>query len=116
MNGSNNKTREAFLAEFTHPRKLELATMILDGKNFDELKEAGYGRINVLEMVREINRNVEGQEDFELEVPEADLSEEEAAALDEKKKWIGGFNHVPQCKSGGICAINIERAERHSRQ
>jgi hypothetical protein len=62
-------TREAFLSRFGHPRKVELATMILDRAPVDDLTAAGFGRLNVMEMARDIKLNVEGYGDLRYDIP-----------------------------------------------
>lgn len=76
MKGNNSSTREAFIKELGHPRKIELANMIFDGASVEEMKNAGYGRINILEMAREISRDVEGQENLSIDIPRDDAEPE----------------------------------------
>lgn len=68
-NNSNNLSREGYLKTFGHPRKKELAIMLLDGASVEELNEAGFGRINILEAARDIRLKVEGYADFKLDIP-----------------------------------------------
>lgn len=70
MNGQNNQTPEAFIGSFGHPRKAELATMLLSGEaTIESLAEAGFGRITVLEMARGIRNNVIDMKEFDFEWP-----------------------------------------------
>lgn len=75
-------TREDFIKGISHPRKVELANMIFDGVSFEDMQNAGFGRINVLEMAREISRDVEGQEELSVEVPSEDDGEKKESASD----------------------------------
>lgn len=68
-NNSNNLSREGYLKTFGHPRKKELAIMLLDGASVEELNAAGFGRINILEAARDIRLKVEGYADFKLDIP-----------------------------------------------
>lgn len=68
-NNSNTLSREGYLKTFGHPRKAELATMLLDGASVEELNAAGFGRINILEMASDIRLKVEGQKDFSIDIP-----------------------------------------------
>lgn len=65
----NNVSREDYIARITHPRKRQLATMILDGASVAELNDAGFGRLNIMEAARDIKRNVEGQENLSYDIP-----------------------------------------------
>ena len=71
MNGNNTQSAEGFIEAFGHPRKKELAGMLLaeEVATKQELVDAGFQRITVLEMSRNIRQNVEGMEDFEMEWP-----------------------------------------------
>lgn len=69
MANRNALSREAYLKTIAHPRKNELATMILDGASVEELNAAGFGRINILEAARDIRLKVEGKEDLSYDIP-----------------------------------------------
>lgn len=79
MENRNTQSKEGFLKTVTHPRKNELARMIFDGKTPDEMLAAGFGRLNVLEMARQIRHNVEGMEGLDVDIPRG----EEVAATEE---------------------------------
>lgn len=74
-------SREAFIKSLSHSRKIELANMILDDASVEDMKNAGFGRINILEMARKISADVEGKEDFSLDIPN-----DEAETVGEKKE------------------------------
>lgn len=79
MNGNNTQSKEGFINALGHPRKKELAEMLLaEEVNVEAVREAGYDRVTVAEMAREISRNVEGMEDFSVEWP-AEVAEETVA-------------------------------------
>lgn len=69
MNGNNTTTPEGFVKNLSHPRKKELATMLLNGTTIEALSAASFGRINVIEMARDIKRSVVGMEDFSFDYP-----------------------------------------------
>ena len=70
LTGNNKLTREEFVGQIGHPRKEEMANMILDEATFEELEEKGFGRINVLEMAALISANMIDMQKFVVEVPE----------------------------------------------
>lgn len=97
MPTSNNNTesRESYLAKISHPRKKQLATMILDGATLAEMNDAGFGRLNILEAANVIRRNVQGQENLQIDIPRgegmdststADIERTAAADTAEKKE------------------------------
>lgn len=92
MDNKNKMSEVEFLDSFNHPRHRALAKMILDGESVESMNEAGFARINILEMVNKISGNIEGREDFQLDIPlgegEKDLAgaEEVADANDTEKK------------------------------
>lgn len=69
MANRNTLSREAYLKTISHPRKLELATMILDGATVEELNAKDFGRVNILEAARAIRLQVEGQEELSFDIP-----------------------------------------------
>lgn len=69
MNGNNSQTKEGFIKTLGHPRKQELATMICDGAEVSAMLAAGYGRINIIEMARDIRNSVVGMEGLSIDVP-----------------------------------------------
>jgi hypothetical protein len=69
MNGHNQMTVEGFIKNLSHPRKQELATMLLNGTTIEALDAAGYGRINVIEMATEIRQSITGMSDFVFDYP-----------------------------------------------
>lgn len=98
-NNSNTLSREAYLKTFGHPRKKELAIMLLDGASVEDLNAAGFGRINILEAARDIRLKVEGQEGFSIDIPRGtgmdssstkDVEASVAATSDEKKDSPAG--------------------------
>lgn len=104
---TNHLTRDEYLATFSHPRKQELAIMILDGSSVDDLNAAGYARINILEAVNDIKEKVEGMEAFELDIPRGegmdstsaeDVARDEAATAgdDAGKDSAAGTTHESQ--------------------
>jgi len=64
--GNNKLSREEFVNQIGHPRKIEMANMIFDGASFEVLQEAGFARVNVLEMTSKIKVYVEGMGDFKV--------------------------------------------------
>lgn len=89
MEGHNKLTREEFLKGVSHPRKKELAEMLLDGKSKEEMVEAGYGRINILEMAREISRNVEDKKGFSVDFPRKEAAAESDQSPEQSKNVLG---------------------------
>ena len=71
--------QEGFIESLTHPRQIELATMIFEGAEIDAFEAAGYGKVAVLEMVNQIKLNVIGQEELVIEYPKAETAEEAPA-------------------------------------
>lgn len=66
MSNSNKMTKEEFIASIVHPRKKQLATMLLSGATPEEIAEASFDRSRVLEMQTQIAKNVEGMTDFNI--------------------------------------------------
>lgn len=77
---NNSESRESYLAKITHPRKKELATMILDGASLEDMNAAGFGRLNILEAARVIRRNVQGQENLQIDIPRGEGMDSTSAA------------------------------------
>ena len=69
MLGQNNQTVPGFIAAISHPRKKQLAEMLIDGATVEALAEVGFSRINALEMARSIRQNVEGMKEFTFDWP-----------------------------------------------
>ncbi len=70
MNGNNTQTKEGFIGALGHPRKKELAAILLgENPTVEATAAAGFDRVTTLEMAREIKRNVQGMEDFSFEWP-----------------------------------------------
>lgn len=76
MNGNNSTTHEGFIKALGHPRKQELAEMIIAGADVAAMKEAGFGRINILEMARTIKESVEGMEGLDIDIPRTEGDDE----------------------------------------
>jgi hypothetical protein len=69
MEGQNLYPVDLFISKLDHPRKQELATMLIEGTTIEAVSEAGFNRVIVLEMCREIRRNVVGMASFDFEYP-----------------------------------------------
>ena len=69
MNGNNSQTKEFFIKSLGHPRKQELAGMIFDGAEVPAMIAAGFGRITILEMAREIKNSVIEMESLDIDIP-----------------------------------------------
>ena len=71
MNGNNTQSKEGFIGTLGHPRKVELAEMLLaeEVASQQAFVDAGFNRITVLEMARDIRTNVEGMEDMSFDWP-----------------------------------------------
>lgn len=76
MNGNNSTTQEGFIKALGHPRKQELAEMIFAGADVAAMKEAGFGRINILEMARTIKESVEGMDGLDIDIPRTEGDDE----------------------------------------
>lgn len=76
MNGNNSQTKEGFIKSIGHPRKQDLANMIFDGAEVSAMREAGFGRINILEMARNIKHSVEGMEGLDIDIPRTEGDDE----------------------------------------
>lgn len=95
MHNSNSMTAKGFIESLTHPRKVELAEILL-AKDFnveeidvEGLAEKGYGRMTVIEMGRQISREVEGMEEFTFDWPrnsEAEATGKEKAVENQAAK------------------------------
>lgn len=81
MENRNSYTREAFIKELGHARKIELANMVMDGASIEDMNAAGFSRINIQEMYMQVKNNVTGFEDIQFNVPR---TPEEEAARDEQ--------------------------------
>lgn len=72
MNGNNSQTKEGFIKALNHPRKKELATIMINAGSPEAAiaaaEEAGADRITIMEMGREIRRSVAGMEDFRIKM------------------------------------------------
>lgn len=64
MSNSNKMTKEEFIASIVHPRKKQLAEMILNEATPEEIAAASFDRSRVLEMQTQISRSVQGMEDL----------------------------------------------------
>lgn len=70
MNGNNTQTKQGFINALGHPRKKQLATILLgDNATVEAAAEAGFDRISTLEMARNIKQSVEGMKDFSFDWP-----------------------------------------------
>tara|TARA_R110000851_G_scaffold29_6_gene128 strand:- start:7223 stop:7663 length:441 start_codon:yes stop_codon:yes gene_type:complete len=84
-------TSEAFIQSLTHPRRKELAGILLaEDFNSEELDtaalvEKGFNRITVIEMAREISRQVIGMQDFAPEWPRNEEGEKTAKEVAAEK-------------------------------
>ena len=66
MHGNNTMTKVAFARSQAHPRKVELAKILL-GDNENKVQDAldsGFNEMIIQEMARDISKNVEGMENF----------------------------------------------------
>lgn len=94
MNNANNMSKAGFIKSLTHPRKVELAEILLaDGFNADEVDVAeftakGFDRLTVIELGRQISKQVEGMEGFAIEWPRNDSVEKsrKEEAVDKKNE------------------------------
>lgn len=94
MNNANNMSKAGFIKSLTHPRKVELAEILLaDGFNADEVDVAeftakGFDRLTVIELGRQISKQVEGMEGFAIEWPRTDSVEKsrKEEAVDKKNE------------------------------
>lgn len=72
MNGNNSQTREGFIKALSHPRKKELAELMLNAESPEAAvkaaQDSGADRITIMEMGREIRQSVEGMQDFRIKV------------------------------------------------
>lgn len=70
MNGNNTQTKDGFISALGHPRKKQLATILLsENPTIESIAKAGFDRITTLEMIRSIRNSVEGMKDFSFEWP-----------------------------------------------
>lgn len=83
MKGNNTQSKEGFINSLGHPRKKELAEVLMtEGVTLEEVKALQFDRISVMEMVREISRNIEGMEDFSFDYPRETAAVAEEAATE----------------------------------
>jgi hypothetical protein len=104
MNGNNTTTAEGFVKNLSHPRKKELATMLLNGTTIEALSAASFGRINVIEMARDIRRSVLGMEDFSFDYPrnvEQNVSAPKVAVTNEASADTSNDSPVPNPSAEG---------------
>lgn len=95
MNGNNSQTKEGFIKSIGHPRKQELAEMIFAGAEVSAMKEAGFGRITILEMARSIKTSVEGMDGLEIDIPRTEGDDEPVdEAADEVTETTVGVDHL----------------------
>lgn len=70
MNGNNTQTKEGFINALGHPRKKELAELLLtEGVTVEQVAAIGVNRVTALEMAREIRQSIQGMEEFSFEWP-----------------------------------------------
>lgn len=93
MDNRNSYSKEAFLKELAHARRIELATMLMDGASIAELTAAGFSRNIVIAMSSQIKNNVAGMEDFSFEYPR----KEETSAV--RKERIAAANAANEKKN-----------------
>lgn len=112
---NNSESRESYLAKITHPRKKELATMILDGASLEDMNAAGFGRLNILEAARVIRRNVQGQENLQIDIPRGEGMDstsaadiERTAAADEAEKKASA--EASQVEQGSPASVTAQTA------
>jgi len=69
ISNTNSVSREQYLKGITHPRKRQLATMILDRASVEEMNAEGFARLNIMEASRDIRSKVEGERDLKVGIP-----------------------------------------------
>jgi hypothetical protein len=80
MENRNSYSREGFIKELGHVRKIELANLIMDNASVDEMNEAGFSKISIQEMATQIKKNVVGYGDLKIEFSMTEEEKEERAA------------------------------------
>lgn len=98
VSNSNRTTKEDFIKGIVHPRKKQLAEMLLNGATPEELTAASFDRSRVIEMSLNIAQSVEGMENFYVsrrskhnialdgDVPGRSLTEKPKVATTEEEK------------------------------
>lgn len=103
MENNNLYSEKQYIESIGHPRKKELAELILSGATLEELQEKGFSKINAQESLKAIKLNVAGKEDLKIgsSVEEEDTTEETTDTTDEnvgeeKKEEAESLDQVPQ--------------------
>jgi hypothetical protein len=106
MNGNNTMSKESFARSQAHPRKVELAKILLGEsptKKQDAL-DSGFNEMIVQEMARDISNNVEGMETFASDLkngaatedtPETPETQVDQTQVDESTQTQNDTNQVP---------------------
>lgn len=78
MHGNNTMSKESFARSQAHPRKVELARILL-GTEADKKQvalDSGFNEVIIQEMARDISKNVEGMESFAADLKNGVKAEE----------------------------------------
>ena len=79
MNGNNSQSKEAFARSQAHPRKVELAKILLgtDENKVQLALDSGFNETIIQEMARDISKNVQGMETFAADLKNGVVAETE---------------------------------------